>query len=227
MNDKVAKTIFYAGTLISLTLFLALTIDTHRQIRVLSHADQLSPQVIAGKHVWQDHNCNDCHTILGFGAYYAPDLTKVYWRRGADGIVAAVTRPERHTSWRKMPHVRLTDTQVTDLVAFLKWTSEIDTHNWPPQDQKYRNAAMKAATLEVTPGAALFEASGCFECHRISGTGGDQGPDLTRVGSRLDEPTLEKLLLDPTSANPKAEMPAPDLTPEARKQLATFLAGLR
>src|SRR5450756_222411 len=88
MTAKAARWIFYLGTLISLVLFLGLTADTHRQIGALTHADQLSETVVAGKRVWHKYNCNDCHTILGFGAYYAPDLTKAYWRRGADGIKA-------------------------------------------------------------------------------------------------------------------------------------------
>ena len=82
MSWKTAKLIFYIGTLVSLVLFLGLTVDTHRQVETLSHADKLSPQVVAGKKVWHKYNCNDCHTILGFGSYYAPDMTKVYWRIG-------------------------------------------------------------------------------------------------------------------------------------------------
>ncbi len=227
MSKDVARLIFYAGTLASLVLFLGLTVDTHRQVRALTHADRLSPQVVAGKRVWHKFNCNDCHTILGFGSYYAPDLTKVFWRRGADGIVAVVSQPERHTTWRKMPRYRLTAAETADLVAFLEWTSDIDTHDWPPQDQKYRTASTRAMMLEVTPGAALFQASGCFDCHRLSGHGGNAGPDLTHVGARLDEATIERLLTDPTAVNPQAEMPAPEITPEARAQLARFLAGLK
>ncbi len=34
--------------------------------------------------------CNDCHTILGFGAYYAPDMTKAYFRLGENNIVSII-----------------------------------------------------------------------------------------------------------------------------------------
>ncbi len=77
MSQKTAKWIFYVGTLISLAVFLGLTVDTHRQVRTLTHADRLGEDVVAGKRVWHKYNCNDCHTILGFGAYYGPDMTKV------------------------------------------------------------------------------------------------------------------------------------------------------
>ena len=73
MNQNVAKAVFWIGTLTSLILFLALTVDTHGRFDALTNADELDDQVVAGKRAFERHNCNDCHTILGFGAYYAPD----------------------------------------------------------------------------------------------------------------------------------------------------------
>ena len=227
MSGKTARWIFYVGTLVSLVLFLGLTLDTHRQIETLTHADQLNDQVVAGKKVWQKHNCNDCHTILGFGSYYAPDMTKVYWRRGAEGIKAVVSTPETFTTWRKMPRQSLTEQEREDLVAFLRWTSNIDTQDWPPQDQKFRAATGKAVALGVGPGAILFQEKGCFACHKIDQTGGNLGPELTHVGSRLSYAVLEKILTDPRLVNPRSTMPAPAVSHEERNQLTVFLVGLR
>ncbi|MEW6455890.1 MAG: c-type cytochrome [Acidobacteriota bacterium] len=86
MNAKVYKLVFILGTLISLLLFMILTFDSHGKIKALTNSQNLSTEVIAGKKVWEKYNCNDCHTILGFGGYYAPDMTKVYARLGYDGI---------------------------------------------------------------------------------------------------------------------------------------------
>lgn len=227
MTAKTARWIFYLGTLSSLVLFLGLTADTHRQIGALTHVDQLSETVVAGKRVWHKYNCNDCHTILGFGSYYAPDLTKAYWRRGADGIKAIVRNPEKFTTWRKMARQNVSDQELDQLVAFLKWTSEIENNEWPPQDQKFRKAAGRAVTLGMSPGAALFKERGCFTCHSLSGTGGDTGPELTHAGSRLNYEQIERLLTDPSSVNPEATMPPPGLTHEERDKLARFLAELK
>jgi nitric oxide reductase subunit C len=227
MTPKIARWIFYLGTLVSLVLFLGLTVDTHRQVQTLSHADKLSDQVVAGKRVWHRYNCNDCHTILGFGSYYAPDMTKVYWRRGGDGIKAVVRDPEKFTTWRKMPKFSVTDQELGELVAFLQWTSEIDTQDWPPQDQKLRAATGRAVALGVSPGASLFQAKGCFACHRLYETGGVLGPDLTHVGSRLPYETIERILADPRSVNPQATMPPVPLSHEERDALGAFLAGMK
>ena len=227
MTMKTARWIFYAGTGISLVLFLGLTADTHRQITSLTHADQLSQTVIAGKRVWHKYNCNDCHTILGFGSYYAPDMTKVFWRRGGDGIKAVVRNPEQHTTWRKMPRQPVTDAELDELVAFLQWTSAIDTQDWPPQDQGLRRAAAKSVALGVTPGATLFQAKGCFACHRIDQTGGTLGPELTTVGARLTAETIKKVLTDPRKVDPQGKMPVPQLSDPERDELARFLTAMK
>ncbi|NIR45323.1 MAG: c-type cytochrome [Gemmatimonadetes bacterium] len=224
MSDKTARWIFYVGTLVSLVLFVGLTVDTHRQVATLTHADRLDEQVVAGKRVWHRYNCNDCHTILGFGSYYAPDLTHVHWRRGGDGIKAVVRTPEKYTTWRHMPHLAVSEQELDDLVAFLAWTAEIDTNQWPPQDEKFRSGAGRAVSLGVSAGANLFREKGCFACHTLEGTGGSAGPDLTDVGSRLNEETIRSILADPQAVDPEATMPRPPLTERERDELASFLA---
>jgi nitric oxide reductase subunit C len=226
MTQRAARWILFLGTLSSLGLFLALTVDTHRQVYALSHADKLDERVVAGKRAWHRYNCNDCHTILGFGSYYGPDLTKVYLRQGAEGITRAVRTPEQVTTWRKMPHLPLRDEELGDLVAFLRWTGEIDTHDWPPQDRRLHASVGRAAVLGVGAGANLFRERGCFACHRLDGTGGLLGPDLSHVGARLPYETIDAVLTAPRSVNPHAMMPAPGLLPEEREELARFLAGL-
>jgi nitric oxide reductase subunit C len=232
VNWKSAKLIFYLGTFISLGLFLALTYDTHRQVETLTHSDRLSPEVIAGKRVWHKYNCNDCHTILGFGSYYAPDMTKAYWRVGAEGIKRIVRDPEKYTTWRKMPRFAVNDTELDNLVAFLKWTSEIDTNEWPPQDQKLNPDLLArprpaAVVAGLSPGAALFQEKGCFTCHRLNDTGGSVGPDLTHVAARLPEKTIEQLLIQPRSINPQGIMPPSALSPKETTMLAHFLAEMK
>ena len=101
MSERAAKLIFWIGTLSSLAVLLALTWDTHRAFAALTHAVRLSPAVVEGKRVFQKYNCNDCHTILGFGGYYAPDLTRAYVRlgEGAVRLRRGLPRTTRSSSW--------------------------------------------------------------------------------------------------------------------------------
>ncbi len=44
----------------------------------------MTESVIRGKGVWERNNRIGCHTLLGEGAYFAPELGNVVNRRGGD-----------------------------------------------------------------------------------------------------------------------------------------------
>ena len=138
MSKKTAFWIFLLGTVSSAIVFLGLTWDTQRQVAALSHVDKLSAQVVEGKRVFEKYNCNDCHTILGFGGYYAPDLTKVVQRIGEDGIRYRVKSPEKAfaNSTRKMPNLKVMDTEIESLVAFSPGSATWTTATGPPRTAK-------------------------------------------------------------------------------------------
>jgi nitric oxide reductase subunit C len=233
MSKKAAFWFFLIGTLSSAALFLVLTFDTHRQVKVLTNADRLSDEVVAGKKVWEKYNCNDCHTILGFGGYYGPDMTKVYRRVGPEGIAYIVSQPDVafKNSWRKMPKQKVSEEEIGKLVAFFKWVSEIDNNDWPPQDSTKRMAAAErrlAAGVGMSRGAALFKTKGCIGCHALEGVGGDVGPELDGIGAQHDAAFLRKYIPNPQSVDPSSDMPPQSqLTQGEIDALADFLSNLK
>ena len=157
--------------------------------------DKLSDEVVAGKRVFERYNCNDCHTILGFGGYYAPDLTKVVQRIGEDGIRFRMKHPEQAfaNSWRKMPQQNLSDQEISDLIAFFTWVGNVNNNDWPPQDSKKRisrGEQMMVATVGVSPGAAVFQTKGCMNCHTLHGDRGNLRP---RVGQDRADLSAEQI----------------------------------
>lgn len=101
-----------------------------------------------GKLGSQAKNCMNCHTLLGNGAYYAPDLTKAWldpaWSE--TGSMMAMTgkntkeeamaeflmNPSKYpTHERMMPDLGITFEEAKGLVAFLKHMSSIDTNGFP------------------------------------------------------------------------------------------------
>ncbi len=94
LSKSAAKAFFLGGTALCSTVFLGLTIDTFRQIPARTNAAALTDAVKRGKHLWEDNNCMGCHTLFGEGAYYAPELTKVYERRGPVFIRSMLKDPE-------------------------------------------------------------------------------------------------------------------------------------
>jgi mono/diheme cytochrome c family protein len=48
----------------------------------------------------------------------------------------------------------------------------------------------------------------CLSCHLIDGVGGSDGPDLTKVGGKIDLEEIRRRIAAPTDVQPDAEMPA-------------------
>jgi len=214
-------------------IFLALSaasfLDSRGQV-VPSKVTYAGFDAVAGKRVFQSYNCMGCHTIVGNGAYFGPDLTKLYGKVGpawleaflpsagawpANGAVklqlqdkaiaseagvetidaylekypAAAERIERRGGKAShMPNLPFSRDEVHELVAFLKYTSEMNTEGWPPVPKvdglafpeatpmpvAARQAALapaEGASQAAAPvsaaahGAELAEENGCTACH--------------------------------------------------------------
>ncbi len=101
-----------------------------------------------GKLTSQAKNCMNCHTLLGNGAYFAPDLTKAWldpaWQDGGplqgmtgkstveEAMAEFLQHPSQYpTHARMMPDLGITADEAKGLVAFLKHMSSIDTNGFP------------------------------------------------------------------------------------------------
>ncbi|MGR5066317.1 c-type cytochrome [Photobacterium sp. DNB22_13_2] len=135
-----ARNIYYGGSVFFLLLFAALTLHTTREMPKTDHRENLTEAVARGKTVWEENNCIGCHTLIGEGAYYAPELGNVYFRRGAGNLIAfkaylkawMKAQPLGVPGRRQMPQFNLNEQQVDDLAEFLKFTAEVEVNNWPP-----------------------------------------------------------------------------------------------
>jgi nitric oxide reductase subunit C len=138
-TKSMARNIFYGGSAFFVFIFLALSFDTVGALPERDHRENITPQVVLGKKVWEDNNCIGCHTLMGEGAYFAPELANVYNRFGnsKEAIIGFIkSRPvDGIPGRRSMPQFNLSDEELEGVAEFLKWTSEIDDANWPPNIQ--------------------------------------------------------------------------------------------
>ena len=137
-TKEMARNIFYGGSLFFILVFVGLVFHSERVIPERSNQAAMTDAVVRGKHVWETNQCIGCHSLLGEGAYFAPELGNVYQRRGGDAsgglfIKAWIkSQPTGTPGRRQMPNFNLTEQQLDDLVEFLKWTNGINTEKWPP-----------------------------------------------------------------------------------------------
>lgn len=231
LSKSAARKFFLGGTALCGGAFILLTLDTIRRVPAQTNEQNLTPSVIRGKDLWDHNNCMGCHTLLGEGAYYAPELTKVYERRGPAFIKALIKDPQgMYPGERKMVQYDFNEAQLDDLVAFFKWIGEMDLNGWPP---KPNLVPMAVQSPTATGGAVAAQLDRpmiynqmCIACHSLQGQGGTVGPALDGVGARRSYDNLVAWLTDPQAEKPGALMPKLPLTEVDVKELAAFLSKL-
>jgi nitric oxide reductase subunit C len=194
--------IFSAGATGLFTLvFVGLTIHSHTVFPRLTNADQITDDVKAGNKHWHHGNCVNCHTLMGEGAYYAPDLTQIALQRGEPYLVEFLGDPSRFYSEevhrRLMPDPKLTEAERRQVIAFLDWIARIENQNWPPRPilvsgggapglaARMRGRA-PASDDPVAMGESLFHATppGCAACHSTAPDVALAGPTVANMAAR-------------------------------------------
>lgn len=227
LSKSAARAFFLGGTVLCSAAFIGLTVDSFGRIPEQTHAGAITPAVERGKDLWDSSNCMGCHTILGEGAYYAPELTRVYRRRGPEFIKAMLRDPEAmYPGQRKMQNYHFSPAQIDDLVAFLQWIDGMDLNGFPPTPTLGGVAAVGAGGNGVAPTGnrpQIFNQL-CLTCHSFGGAGGQVGPSLDLVGDRRSADYLRSWLRDPAAVKPDSKMPKLPLTDGQIDELVAFLS---
>jgi len=217
MNKRQSRIFAIACTAIAGALFLGLTIDSHAQFGKLTNAQNITAEVDLGNEVWHANNCINCHTLFGEGAYYAPDLTKITKLRGEAYLKAYLRDPSKFYDEQKhrrlMPRQDLSEADISGLIAFLDWVSNVDNQGWPPRPLLVSGATLPGSTLAnpqqagqdntpLPPGARpttpaddpiavgenVFRSASpaCVACHSVSPGVNLAGPSLAGVSARTE-----------------------------------------
>ncbi|MDN5843161.1 MAG: c-type cytochrome [Alcaligenaceae bacterium] len=214
-------------------IFLVLSVWSFMGSRTQAVPDAVqygSQDAVAGKRVFQAYNCMGCHTIVGNGAYFGPDLTKTYLHVGPAWLAAflpsaggwptaaavqvqlqntvvqqesgvadmaayqerypgahgRITRRGGHATL--MPNLPLDADEVAGLIAFLKYTSEMNNEGWPPKPKVDGVALLQArrgmptgpVSMGGTPVVAMTAASS-------ASPGASASEDPVALGAKLTQ----------------------------------------
>lgn len=212
MNKRQTRLFAIVASALAAAAFIGLTIDSHRQFGKLTNADKITEEVKLGQDVWHKNNCINCHTIFGEGAYYAPDLTKITKHRGEAYLKAYMRDPSKfydETRHRRlMPKQDLTEADITNLIAFLDWVSNVDNAGWPPRpilvtggmaaESAFSTGGAASAATAATANAgdnpiALGEkvfrtaTPACVACHSIQPGVNMAGPSLAGIVAHAEK----------------------------------------
>ena len=226
LSKSAARAFFIGGTALCSIAFIGLTLDTIQRVPGQTHEENLTPAVIRGKDLWDTSNCMGCHTLMGEGGYYAPELTRVYARRGPEFIRMMLRDPEAmYPGQRRMRQYNFTESEIDDLVAFLEWINGMDLNGFPPAPTLTSNASA-SAPVAINDGRPAVFGQMCTACHALGGRGGNVGPALDGVADRFDGAYLTRWLREPAAVRPGTAMPQLPLTDSQVTELVTWLGTL-
>src|SRR5690606_23068275 len=122
LTRNAARNIFFGGSLFFFVLFAGLTLHSHYYVTTISTDHQgITESIVLGKKVWEENSCINCHSLLGEGAYFAPELGNVWVRYGGrenpDGARMGLKtwmriQPTGAPGRRQMPNFNLSEEEL-------------------------------------------------------------------------------------------------------------------
>jgi mono/diheme cytochrome c family protein len=205
-----------------------------------------TPQLTRGRQLLAELNCQGCHRLPGIErpAMLGPDLSSVGTKVSREWIYKWLKEPRtildkdgnvtvngyETEDEPRMPQFRLTEDELRGLSAYL---STQKAKSLIP----YKIAPGVVAVWSKNPelasqGELRFRQMFCSTCHSLAVTragetkliGGDIGPELTKVGSKVNPDWLAAWLRDPESYLPHTRMPRYGWSDEDLYKVTQYIA---
>ncbi|MFZ0732124.1 MAG: c-type cytochrome [Candidatus Sulfotelmatobacter sp.] len=169
-----------------------------------------TPVLNQGRSLLSRYGCVRCHTVkLPDGTTMKatddpPSLSHIADKTSREWIYAWLKDPQGYATTATMPNFKLSDDDARDMSAFL-----IANSTPVPGDNVARSTKPSSDPIA---GASLYGESFCASCHAVQNAagnivGGDLGPELTRVGSKVRPEWLQAWLRNPRVYDAGTMMP--------------------
>ncbi len=202
------------------------------------HHNELAatPKLNHGRELLEEFNCASCHKLQGIerAVMPGPDLTSIGTKVSREWIYKWLKEPhmgldsdgnvkvngyETEESPR-MPRFRLSEKELISLSAFLssQRSKPVEPFKFDPRVV----AAWEKRPDLADQGEIRFRQMFCTTCHSLAVTragetkliGGEIGPELTKVGSKVNPDWLASWLRNPQAYLPHSQMPRYEWTDE-------------
>jgi cytochrome c1 len=192
------------------------------------HRGQLpgTPKLNQGRYLLARQGCVHCHTVKQPDGSTLkatddpPSLSHIADKTTREWIFAWLKDPQAYATTSTMPNFRLSDDDARDISAFLVANST------PVAGDSITLSARTSS--DPAAGASLYGESFCASCHAVQNAagnivGGDVGPELTRVGSKVKPEWLQAWLRNPRVYDAGTGMPHYRFTDSQITTLSGFL----
>ncbi len=187
-----------------------------------------TPHLNQGRVMLARYGCVRCHTAkLPDGSTVVatddpPSLMHVADKTTRAWIYSWLKDPQAYASTATMPNYKLSNSDASDISAFLVSSSTPRVGDTAAVEVKF------TAPADPAVGATLYGESFCASCHAVQNAagnivGGNVGPELTRVGNKAKPEWMRAWLENPRSYNSTTLMPHYRFTPQQVTIMAGFL----
>jgi mono/diheme cytochrome c family protein len=189
-----------------------------------------TPKLNQGRQLLARSGCVACHVLkTPEGARLtstadAPALTHLAEKTTREWTFAWLKNPQAYAVTATMPNFQLTDADARDMTAFLM------SQSTPYLVGQTFGLSPASPTADAAAGASVYGESFCASCHATVNAagmlvGGDVGPELTRVGSKVKPEWLAEWLRNPKTYDPATAMPHYRFDPKQLGLLNGFLTA--
>ncbi len=180
------------------------------------HQNQLTgtPQLNLGRQLLGRYGCVSCHVLKTPEGRRlettrdAPSLEHIAEKTIREWVFAWLKNPQAYAVTATMPNFQFTDADARDITAFLMSQST----PYLVGQASGLSAQSAAPAADAAAGASVYGESFCASCHATVNAagmlvGGDLGPELTRIGSKVKAEWLAEWLRNPKTYDPDTAMP--------------------
>jgi nitric oxide reductase subunit C len=206
-----------------------------------------TPQLTRGRQLLAELNCQGCHRLPGIErpAMLGPDLTNIGTKVSREWIYKWLKEPRtivdkdgnvtvngyETEEEPRMPKFRLTETELRGLSGYL--SVQKATAIVPYKIDAHVVAAWSKNPDLVDQGELRFRQMFCSTCHPLAVTragetkliGGDIGPELTKVGSKVNPDWLVAWLRNPQGYLPRSKMPRYEWSDEDLYKVTRYISS--
>ena len=173
-----------------------------------------APELSRGKNLFLKLGCHGCHLAEGFQSAekVGPRLLRLGSKVNPSWLYRWVKNPKGYLPKTRMPNFGFNDKDALAVVAYLTKVS----------DPKYK-PLLKYNGGNPEKGQKLFESIGCLACHEANGKGEVFGPDLTRIGEKVNSNWLVSWIHNPKHYNNRSLMPSLRVEVKDASDIAAYL----
>jgi mono/diheme cytochrome c family protein len=194
-----------------------------------------TPQLNLGRKMLAQYGCVHCHTVkrpdgsVITGVDAPPALAHIADKTTREWIYAWLKDPQAYATTATMPNFKLKDEDARDISAFLMSSSTSASLKLAPASLDEAKKIRDDATLQ-TKAASLYGESFCASCHAVQNAagnlvGGNLGPELTKIGSKVKPEWLQAWVRNPHDYDPLTGMPHYRFSDQEVGLLTGFLMG--